>query len=402
LGRKDPLEGIIVLDVTTNISGPYATHILSSLGATVWKVERIDGGDDTRQMSPTVDGQSGYFATINPFKKSVAIDLKRAKGKNVLKRLIRHADVFIENFRPGVAESLGVGWSDVHQLNRKTVYASISAYGSKGPKRLSAGYDALLQARTGLLSVTGAAGHEPIRIGVSILDMSSGMWAAVGILTALYERKLTNKAQHVTTSLFEAGVFYLGYHLASLQLTGKLPLPQGSGHQAFSPYGAFSAKGGGYILIGISNDRQFQRLSVALDHEEWLGDSRYNSNAARVTNREALRIELEAILKERPAKYWEDFLDKSDVPVARLQNTAEVLHDSQAKALSVYYPVSLPKDGSIQIPRLPIVLSSHHPPLKRSGKPPLLGEHTDEILSSVGYTRKKIRELVDSGVLYES
>ncbi len=394
--NRGPLKDLTIVDLSTNISGPYTTHILSSLGARVWKVERPEG-DDTRQMAPLVKGQSAYFTVINPYKQSIALDLKSEGGQKIIRRLITHADVFVENFRPTVAEKLGLGWTAVHRMNPKLIYASISAYGQKGPDRLRPGYDALLQARTGLLSVTGYANQPPIRVGVSILDLSSGFWAALAILVALYERQITGRGQHVSTSLFESGVFFMGYHLAYQQLTGKNPVPQGSDHSAFSPYGAFKTGQDGYIFIGVSNDRQFERLAVSLGHKEWIRNPRYQSSELRVAHRSELRDLIEDMLRTKGPKNWEMILSEANVPVARLQNVDEVLLDPQAKANALFCSV-LGSGGRLLVPRIPFSMSNHF----RDGRSPCLprlSEDAYHILRSVGYSVAEIREFVYSGAV---
>jgi crotonobetainyl-CoA:carnitine CoA-transferase CaiB-like acyl-CoA transferase len=394
---KSPLENILVLDLTTNIAGPFATQVLSDLGATIWKVERPNGGDDARQMSPVVEGQSAYFTAINLNKKSIALDLKAEGSEEVLRRLVSKADVVIENFRTGVAARLGLRWEAISKTNKRAIFASISGYGEAGPESSRAGYDALLQARTGLMAVTGRQGEAPVRIGVSILDMSSGIWAALAIVTALYERERTGLGRRVRTSLFETGVAYLAYHLAYLQLTGKVPPPQGSDHLAFSPYGAYSTGENGFIFIGVSNDRQFEKLSEALGHREWTYSSRFKTNADRVENKAVLRKAIEAALSSRPAEYWEESLAEQDIAVSRLRGVEDVLHDPQAEALAVYRKVAGPHGKAMLLPRLPISLGDRAGSVGAQ-RPPRLGENTEEILSYVGFNLAEIRKLQKSGV----
>lgn len=395
--RRGPLQGVLILDLTTNISGPVATHVLSGLGATVWKVERLDGGDDARHMAPVVGGESAYFMAVNTRKKSVALDLKNRQSKDIVKRFIVRADVLVENYRPGVAERLGVGWRSVRRLNPRLIYASISGYGPMGPDRLRAGYDGLLQARTGLLSVTGHPGQPPVRIGVSILDVGSGVWAALGILGALLTRGRTRRGQRISTSLFETGIFLFAYHILSYQLTGRLPRPQGTEHPAFSPYGSFTTRRGGTIFVGVSNDRQFRKLCRCLGHSAWASDLRYRFNKDRVANREHLRHLLNSVLGRKDAGSWERILTKAGVPAARLQNAKEVLEDMQAEALAVFQAIEGPDGRSLKVPRLPLQLSEFAPGKGR--RAPHLGEHTREILSSVGFTGRQIARFERDGVV---
>lgn len=385
------LQGLTVLDLTTNISGPYATHVLSCLGAEVWKVERPDGGDDTRGMYPIVNGISAYFSVMNASKKSIAIDLGQTEGKKVLARLMKRTDVLVENFRPTTAKRLGLSWDRVRKMNPHIVHSSISGFGDTGPDRDRAGFDAVLQARTGIISVTGSPDMPPVRVGVSILDLTSGIWAALGVLAAIHERDKTGKGQRVATSLFETGVFFLGYHLASHQLTGEMPKPQGSSHAAFGPYGALATKDG-HILIGISSDRQFQRLAKALDRERWLTDTRFQSNIQRVTNREELTKQIEEVLASKDATYWEDRFRQAEIPAAKIRRVDEVLADKQAKALSLFRNIDL-GFRVLKVPRLPVsFLGCTHE--RRRATLPRLGQHTREILRMVGYSNLEIDDLV--------
>ena len=398
MSSKPILQGLIVVDLTTNISGPYTTYILSSLGAEVWKVERPIGGDDARGMSPVVGGTSAYFSVINASKKSIVVDLGTRRGREVLGRLLERADILVDNFRPPTTEKLGLSWGKVRRRNPHIVYSSISGFGDAGPDRDRTGFDAVLQARTGIVSVTGNPGSPPIRVGVSILDLTSGIWAALGILAALRERDRTGRGQRVSTSLFETGVFFLGYHLASYQLTGNVPGPQGSSHGAFSPYGAFTTSDG-HILIGISSDRQFQRLARALGRQDWLSDPRYRSNVQRVANREELKKEMEKVLSHREAKYWEDCLLDAEVPATKIQHVDEVLADRQAEALSLFRSVDL-GEKALKIPRIPLSFRG------RGGKEgaarlPRLGQHTREILRRAGYPARETDALLKGRVVLD-
>ncbi|MDA4125940.1 MAG: CoA transferase [Thaumarchaeota archaeon] len=393
-----PLDGITVLDFTTNVSGPVATHVLSSLGAAVWKVERPDGGDDARQMAPVVGGDSAYFIAINSSKKSVALNLGEPRAKEVVEKLVRRADVLVENYRPGVADRLGVGWSAMTSINDRLVYASISGYGGKGPDGFRAGYDALLQARTGLLSVTGHPRQAPARIGVSILDVSSGVWTALGIVTALMDRDRTKKGSRISTSLLENGVFLFGYHLLSYQLTGRLPGAYGTEHPAFSPYGYFATARSDGIFIGVSNDRQFARLCICLGHGEWAVDPRYMTNVGRVKNRERLHGLLESALRGHDAAWWESKLTDSDVPVSLLQNARDVLNDVQAEPLSLFQKVEGPAGRLLSVPRIPMRFSGIPSP-NATSRPPRLGQHTREVLLSVGFTGSQLEKLERIGVI---
>ena len=261
-----------MLDLSTVVAGPTATMILADLGADVIKVERMDGGDDARNMGPHRGSWGAYFVPMNRGKRSIAVDITKPAGREIVYRLAASSDVFIENLRVGKAAGLGVDEASIRARKPDIIYGSLSAYGQTGPDCLKPGYDAILQARTGIVSVTGPDAETPIRAGVSILDVGAGVWMAVGIMAALFERQRSGRGQRVDASLFGTGVMLMCYHLLSQQFTGVSPAPEGSRHNAMAPYGAF-ATADGAIMIGISNDRLFRRLCAALGREEWIAES---------------------------------------------------------------------------------------------------------------------------------
>jgi crotonobetainyl-CoA:carnitine CoA-transferase CaiB-like acyl-CoA transferase len=378
------LGGIRVLDVTTNISGPSATMILAALGADVIKIERPGSGDDARAMAP----DSAYFIAINRDKRSVAIDLSRPEGVAIALRLAASCDVFIENFRGGKAEAMGLGEAAVRAANARIVYASLSAFGPRGPDFEKPGYDALVQARTGIQSVTGEPGTAGARAGVSILDMGSGMWMALGIVAALFNRQRTDLGTRVDGSLYQTGVMWMAYHLIARQMTGSDAVPQGTRHSAFAPYGDF-ATADSRILIGISNDRLFERLCAAVGFvkEEWCG-----TNAQRVENRDALDTALAVILTQRTTQEWLEIFDRAGVPASAVQSTGALLSDPQLAALG-QMSEAIP---GILSPDLPLGFS---PALPAQGSPPGLGEHTRGILSEAGFDDREIESLAERRII---
>jgi crotonobetainyl-CoA:carnitine CoA-transferase CaiB-like acyl-CoA transferase len=263
-----PLAGVRVLDLTTTVSGPTATLILAGLGADVLKVERPGAGDDCREMPPHDGTWGSYFVAVNRGKRSLVLDLSRTEGVDVLLRIARTCDVFVENFRGGKADAMGLGEEALRAARPDIIYASLSAFGPRGPEFAKPGYDALLQARTGILSVTGSEDGAMVRTGVSVLDMGSGVWLALGILGALLERTRSGRGQRVDASLYQTGVMWMGYHLVGRQFTGRDPKPQGTRIGAFAPYGDFATLDGP-IFLGISNDRLFARLCEAVERPDW-------------------------------------------------------------------------------------------------------------------------------------
>lgn len=384
-----------MLDLSTVVAGPTATMILADLGADVIKVERMDGGDDARNMGPHRGSWGAYFVPMNRGKRSIAVDITKPAGREIVYRLAANCDVFIENLRVGKAAGLGVDEESIRAHKPDIIYGSLSAYGQTGPDCLKPGYDAILQARTGIVSVTGPNAETPIRAGVSILDVGAGVWMAVGIMAALFERQRSGRGQRVDTSLFGTGVMLMCYHLLSQQFTGVSPAPEGSRHNAMAPYGAF-ATADGAIMIGISNDRLFRRLCAALGREEWIGNPSFAGNLDRVRNRAALEGPIADVLRTQSSAYWLELFNRHDVPADAVQNSETVMSDPQVAALGQLAEVALEGEASGLVPRLPIGLSLTHPEV--AGPPPKLGEHGRAILREAGYSDPEIEELVQSRV----
>ncbi len=335
-----PLAGVRVLDVTGNIAGPCATMILAALGADVIKIERPVLGDDARRMFPIDNGWSAYFVAINRCKRSLAADLSTPEGVALALRIATGCDVFIENFRGGKAEAMGLGEAAVRAARPGVIYASLSAFGPRGPEHPKPGYDALLQARTGIQSVTGEPGTAGARAGVSILDMGSGIWVALGVVAALLERQRSGEGCRVNGSLYQTGVMWMAYQLVDRQITGMDPRPQGTRNPAFAPYGDF-ATADGRVLIGISNDRLYELLCRTIDRSELAHDPRFAVNADReVKNRAELDAELARSFAARTTSYWLDRLDRAGVPAGPIQTAGQVIEDPQLAALGQMQPLA--------------------------------------------------------------
>lgn len=376
------LHGIRVLDLTANISGPSATMILAALGADVIKIERPGTGDDARGMAPTRDGLSAYFLAINRGKRSVAIDLSKSAGVALALKIASHCDVFIENFRGGKAESMGLGESALRAVRPEIIYASLSAFGPRGPDFEKPGYDALVQARAGIQSVTGQPGTAGARAGVSLLDMGSGMWIALGIAAALFDRVRTGRACRVDASLFQTGAMWMAYHLVARQMTGRDPQPQGTRHSAFAPYGDFETADS-RILIGISNDRLFEKLAASLG---FAVEERFSTNALRVHHRGALEAMLAPLFRSRSTAQWIAIFDRAGVPASPLQSAGQLLEDPQLAALGQMSEAA----PGIFSPLLPLEFSGQK---CEAGPAPALGEHTREVLAECGIEAAEIDSL---------
>ena len=368
--------------------------ILSDLGAEVIKVERA-AGEDGRAMGPFRGEWGAYFVALNRGKRSITLDLGKPEGREVVLRLAASCDVFLENFRGGKAAALGLDEPAIRARKPDIIYASLSAYGAGGPDYTKPGYDAVLQARTGIMSVTGTGAGHPMRTGVSILDVGTGTWMALGILAALLERQRSGQGQRVDASLFQTGILFMAYHLAYRQFAGVDPQPQGARHKAFAPYGALPTADG-QIMLGISSDRQFQRLAAALGHEEWAGDPRFRSNPDRVANVDELENLIAAVLRSQPTAHWVALFNAHDIANDAIQNASQVLNDPQAAALDLFANIDLMGENSVLLPRLPIGLSLT-PPCPQ-GPPPRVGQDSRAILNEAGYSETEIDALIQSGV----
>ncbi len=390
------LSGIRVLDLSTIVAGPTASMILADLGADVVKVEPARGGEPARQMGPHRGEFGAYFTVLNRGKRSIGIDLSQAEGREIVLRLASSCDVFLENFRGGKAGALGLDEASIRGRRPEVIYASLSAYGASGPDYPRTGYDAVVQGRTGIMSVTGAGENStPTRSGVSILDLGTGVWMALGILAALLERQRTGKGQRVDASLFQTGVMFMSYHLLFRQFAGVNPKPEGSRHTAFAPYGAFQCADGS-IMIGVSSDKAFLRLCEALERPDLAGDPRFQTNAVRVRNVEALEQLIGEMLRTKPVSHWSAVLDRHTVANDPLQNAEQVIVDRQVEALELLAEIALGDQAPALIPRLPIGLSRNPPAIQ--GPPPGPGEHTGQLLREAGYTDREIEQFLRSGV----
>jgi crotonobetainyl-CoA:carnitine CoA-transferase CaiB-like acyl-CoA transferase len=389
------LDGIRVLDLSTIVAGPAASMILADLGADVIKVERPGDGEDGRAMGPHRGPWGAYFTTLNRGKRSVAIDIRQPGGREAVLRIAATCDVFLENFRGGKAAALGLDETAVRARKPDIIYASLSAYGATGPDYTRPGYDAVLQARTGIMSVTGNGDEMPIRSGVSILDMGTGVWTALGVLAALLERQRSGKGQRVDTSLFQTGVMLMSYHLLYRQFAGVNPKPQGSRHTAFAPYGAFPASDGA-IMIGISSDKAFRRLAEALGKPEWADDPRFLTNPDRVRNTPELDRCISDVLMRHPVSHWTAVLDRHDVACDPVQTPDQVMADRQVTALGQLDSIGLAGQDSALLPRLPLGLSLT--PAAIQGPPPAVGQHTRVVLREAGYPDSEIEDLVQNGI----
>ncbi len=352
-----PLDGITILDLTHVLAGPFASHTLQDLGARVIKVERPGVGDDTRAFPPFVDGQSAYFATLNTGKQSIALDLATEAHRMIFERLLARADVLIENFRPGAMQRLGYGWKLVHALHPRLIYASVSGFGQTGPDSLKPAYDMVVQARGGVMSITGEAGGPPVRVGASIGDIAAGMFLTQGILAALFARERTGQGAMVDVAMLDAQLAIQEHSLAITTATGKPPGRTGARHPTITPFSTYRASDG-FVVIAAGNDAIFSRLCATLGLD--LGaDPRFATNAARCDNHALLKRLLEAVTLTETVAHWIAVLEGAGLPTARVQDMAEVLRDPQILARNMVLPITAQAGGPAFVaPGNPIKMST--------------------------------------------
>ncbi|MBA3401784.1 MAG: CoA transferase [Actinobacteria bacterium] len=392
-----PLAGKRVLDVTTSIAGPFCAEILAALGADVIKVERPDTGDDGRAWGPPFwNGEGAMFLSVNAGKRSFALSLRDERGRTALLRLAERSDVFLQGLRPGLAEELGLGAAVVRERNPRLVYCSIGAYGRVGPLSGEPGYDALMQAAGGLISMTGEPERPGVRVGSSLIDMGTGMWAALGIVAALLERERTGTGAEVDTSLYETALGYIGYHLVGYLADGTVPKGEGTVFPMVAPYQVFPTKDGELMVAG-GNDRLFASLCRALELPEVAIDDRFRTNPDRVRNREQLVALLSTRLRERDTAEWHELLSAAGVPAAPVADVADIVSSEQAQALGILQSMAHPSIPDLRLAALPLSFDGTRAEHRLA--PPLLGEHSEEVLREVGYASEEIAELAAEGVI---
>jgi crotonobetainyl-CoA:carnitine CoA-transferase CaiB-like acyl-CoA transferase len=391
------LADLVVLDLTRILSGPFATMTLADLGADVIKIEQPGQGDDTRQWGPPFQGEeAAYFLSVNRNKRSLAVDLKSAEGLAAVRKLALTADVLVENFRPGTAARLGLGYEELSTENPGLVYASISGYGQTGPDAHRPGYDAIAQARSGIMSVTGEAAGPPVRVGVSSADLTAGMWATIGILAALHEKGRTGQGQWVDISLLDGSVSWLTYVSSGYFASGNTPQRYGSAHPTIVPYQAF-ATADGFAMVAVGNDGLWRRFAQAIGRADLATDANYANNPARVARRGALLPLIEGVMRTRTTEEWVQLLDAAGVPVGPIQTVDQALADPQVLARGMVATVQHPTEGELKMVNCPIKLS--RTPATVRTAPPLLGQHTDGILTGLGFNGDRISSLRTEGAI---
>jgi len=391
------LEGIKVLDLSRALAGPYCTMMLADMGAEVIKLEMPGRGDDSRSWGPPfVEGESAYFMSINRNKKSITLNMKSDKSTEIIHKLIKQSDVLVENFRPGAMERLGLGYEQVKAMNPRIVYCSISGFGQDGPYRMLPGFDQVLQGMGGLMSITGELGGPPIKVGVAIADISGGMFASNGILVALYNREKTGKGQMVDVSLLDSQVAWLTYRAGAYLASGEIPQPMGSGHPVIVPYQAFKAKDV-FINIAVGNDQLWERFCKAVVLENVMNDPKFATNAKRVENREEIVKIISDLIVTKDGEEWLKILTDAGVPCGPIYTVDKIFADPQVLHREMVKELDHPKAGKVKVTGIPIKLSDT--PGEVETAPPVLGQHTQEVLTELGYSDQDLEKLKQENVI---
>jgi crotonobetainyl-CoA:carnitine CoA-transferase CaiB-like acyl-CoA transferase len=380
-----PLSGVRVVDLTRILAGPYATMILGDLGADVIKIENPDGGDDSRGWGPPwvpqAGGASAYFAAVNRNKRSVALDLKSEAGRDIVWRLIEQSDVVVSNFRPGVIERLGFSWEAVHARAPRVVYALVNGYGASGPGAEKPSFDVIVQGESGVMDVTGWPDGPPTRVGISLGDETAGLLAVQGILAALLARERTGRGQRVEVALHDGLLSLLTYHAQSWWSGGPPPARLGNAHPSIVPYQTFQAADA-WINVGVGNERQWRSFCAVIGRPDWVDDPRFETNAARVQNREELVPLLKELFATRLASEWLDALADAGIPSGRIRRVPEALEAPETLHREMVVEVGAEGSGPLRLLGIPVKLSATPGKIRR--RPPALGEHTAEVLSEIG------------------
>jgi CoA:oxalate CoA-transferase len=364
-----PLSGLVILDLTRVLAGPYCTMVLADLGARIIKVEAPEG-DDSRRYGPFINGVSGYFTAFNRGKESIVIDLKQESDRRVFERLLAKTDVLVENYRPGTMEKLGYGWESLHRRFPGLIYAAASGFGHSGPYANRPAYDMVVQAMGGIMSITGQPGGPPTRVGSSIGDISAGLFTAIGIVSALYERARTGSGMKVDVAMLDCQVAILENAITRYFATGRPPGPLGARHASIAPFAAFAAADG-HLVIAAGTDALFVKLCHTLDCPALAKDSRYATNGGRSENVDALSADLEALLGKKPIAHWLDVLGKAGIPCGPINDVGQVLADPQVLARNMVVSLDDPAMSGLRLAGNPIKLSGYDDPSTRAAAPAL-------------------------------
>src|SRR5688572_12654102 len=394
-----PLEGVKVLDLSNIMAGPYCTMVLGDMGAEVIKVENFPEGDGSRRFDPKVNGESYCFAVLNRNKKSLALNMKEPRGKEIFLRLAAKADIITENFRPGVVKKLGIDHAAVSRMNPGVIYASMSGFGQTGPYGRKGGFDIVAQGMSGIMMMTGYPGGRPAKVGIAMNDIASGVTALYGILGAYISRFKSGKGQYLETSLLEAGLAWTHWESGAYFGSGELPTATGTRHRRSTPYQAYKTQDG-YVTVGANNNKLWNNFcTMVCGKPEWLNDPRFSDLPARLKNIDELEREIEAVFATQPTAYWVEKMDAAAVPGGPVYTYDQILSDPHVKARNMVVEIDHPRIGRMKSLGLPVKSSGELLAIRRPA--PWLGQHSAEALRSAGYTDDDINALFDADVIYD-
>ena len=394
-----PLDGVKVLDFTAIMAGPYCTLMLADMGAEVIKIESFPEGDGSRRFDPKVNGESYCFAVLNRNKKSVALNLKEARGKEIFLKLARDADIVIENYRPGVTRKLGIDYAALKAINPDIIYASISGFGQTGPYSRKGGFDIIAQGMSGIMTMTGEPGGRPAKVGIAMNDIAAGTTALYSILGAYIKRLKTGEGVYLETSLMEAGLAWTFWEFGAWFGGGEIPVATGTRHRRSTPYQAYRTKDA-YVTVGANNEKLWEAFCVqVLERPQFMKDSRFATRPARLKNIDALQDEIEKVFAAHPTEHWVRKLDAAGVPGGPVFNYVQALDNEHSKARNMVVEMDHPKIGRMKVLGNPVKASVE---LARSRLPaPWLGQHSAEILERLGHSEADITSLFADGVVFD-
>ncbi len=392
-----PLSGVRVLDLSRVLAGPYCTMVLGDLGADVIKVEQPGKGDDTRAWGPPWAGtESAYFLAINRNKRGITLDLKSTEGQQIIRDLAARSDIVVENFKLGTLERMGIGYEQLREINPRLVWATVSGYGPDGPWADRPGYDFIIQGESGIMAITGVPDGEPMKVGVAIVDITTGLFTVIGIQAALRARETTGIGQRVDASLLTSAVAWLA-NVGQSHLVSNMPARRyGNAHASIVPYQVFKARDQ-HITIGAGNDRQFRSLCEVLERPDIAEDERFSTNPLRVEHRDALVDLLQSVFKTRDAEDWLDGCYRAGIPSGRINTVEQVFSHPQVLARDMLVEIAHPEAGLLKMAGIPYELSDTPASIRLA--PPTLGQHTAEVLREIGRSDDDIRNLRESGVI---
>lgn len=390
------LKGIKVLDLTRVLAGPYASMMLGDLGAEVIKIETPQGGDDSRGFGPFINGESVYFISLNRNKKSLSLNLKTEKGKEIFLKLVKEADVVIENYRPGTMEKLGLGYEDLEKVNPGIIYAASSGFGHTGPYSQKPAYDLIVQAMGGIMSLTGSPGGPPTRVGASVGDITAGLFTTIGILSALHKRNETGNGQKVDIAMLDCQLAILENAIARYAVTGESPQSTGNRHPSITPFAVLTASDG-YIVVAAGNDALWKKWCHTVGREDLAADERFATNALRTENWGILEGLMNEVIGQRKVEEWLHVFEEAGIPSSPINDVAQAAQHPQIQAREMIVHQEHPVAGRVMMPGIPIKLSKTPGAIETPA--PLLGEHTQQILQGIGFSEEDIWDMKQQGIV---